>query len=291
MTTAGMLAYERPDRTERIGSSASAEQPAENVPASTRVESLRGANKGATAQAILGRNLFCPTCFDEPEDVEVAAPAPILASHEPLALELVATMESSDPMASLATVRHREAHWTGVFGPGDVIMPGVVAMSVGAGVLEVRRGEAIVTLHMGSREVRQESVPRSSPRRSGKVGRSKAVASASLPGSTDAIECAEDQCVIERSFVESILANPAALAGQAAIRPGPGGFTFTSIRRGSLPELLGLKRGDVLTSVNGEALDSVDKAFELYAKLRRASNLSITVRRGSAELTKSYRIA
>jgi type II secretory pathway component PulC len=59
---------------------------------------------------------------------------------------------------------------------------------------------------------------------------------------------------------------------------------------GSLPKLLNIKNGDLITSVNGTDLKSVDGAMSLYTKLRRASNLSITIERKGETINKEITI-
>src|SRR5690606_27611994 len=120
--------------------------------------------------------------------------------------------------------------------------------------------------------------------------------STAIPGAEDAINCpTENNCVVERKFVEQLMANPAMLAKQARIVPSQRngetqGFKFYGIRRDSLPRMLGLKNGDMLTSVNGEELKSVDQAMGLALKLRRASNLSVTLVRKGETITKEIQI-
>ncbi|MGB1275869.1 MAG: hypothetical protein ACPG77_08970, partial [Nannocystaceae bacterium] len=113
----------------------------------------------------------------------------------------------------------------------------------------------------------------------------------------DAINCDEsgNQCTVERAFVEKLLKNPMALAKQARVIPSikdgeNRGFKFYGIRKGSLPRLLNLKNGDLLTSVNGTDLKTVDQAMGLYTKLRNASHLSVTIDRNGKTITKEIDI-
>ena len=98
--------------------------------------------------------------------------------------------------------------------------------------------------------------------------------------------------MVERAFVEEILANPAKFAAQAPrLMPAPeGGFKVAGVRKNSLASKLGLKNGDVLLAVNGEALGGLDDAIGLVTKLRRASNLSVTIERKGASLEKHVEI-
>src|SRR5690606_4083027 len=107
-----------------------------------------------------------------------------------------------------------------------------------------------------------------------------------IEGAAEAIPCDAEftSCMVDRSIVEQPLANPAQLTKQARIVPAvrdgeTKGYKFYGIRPGSLPKLLGMKNGDLLTSVNGHQLESLDQAMDLYNKLRRASHLSVTIER------------
>jgi type II secretion system protein C len=107
-----------------------------------------------------------------------------------------------------------------------------------------------------------------------------------IEGAAESISCDGEMnsCTVDRAFVEKLLANPAQLAKQARIVPAvrdgeTKGYKFYGIRPGSLPKLLGIKNGDLLTSVNGHQLESLDQAMDLYNKLRRASHLSVTIER------------
>lgn len=250
--------------------------------------------RSSAADDILARNMFCPTCADE-EHVETAPEAipslEVAASSVPYTL--IATMEADDPRMSLATLQDPNSGATGLYGPGDSILPGVVITAVSSGVVRLDARGRAEFLRIG---VAPAAPPASrQPTRPPKVAKRVSVSarsSASIPGASDAIACPQEgRCVVEREFVESLMRNPAALANQAVIRPSGDGFAFGSVRAGSLPALLGFQTGDVLTSVNGEALDSIDKALALVTKLRRASNLSVTVLRKGKVVQKEVQIS
>ncbi len=116
-----------------------------------------------------------------------------------------------------------------------------------------------------------------------------------IDGAAEGIQCTglgteAIECRIDRALIDHLLANPAALAKQARIVPSTRdgetlGYKFYGIRPGSLPKLLGLKNGDLLEAVNGESLDSIDRAMELYTKLRRATELEVSLVRKGAPVT------
>jgi general secretion pathway protein C len=68
------------------------------------------------------------------------------------------------------------------------------------------------------------------------------------------------------------------------------GFKILSIQPGSVYESLGVKVGDVEGGVNGDKLDSISKAQELYSTMRTASDMTITVIRNGQPVDLKYSI-
>ena len=96
--------------------------------------------------------------------------------------------------------------------------------------------------------------------------------------------------VIKSSLVDQVLLNPMAIAKSARIVPAmkngqPEGFKLYAIRVGSLWARIGLANGDTLRTINGFALDSADKALEVYTKLREATSFELELVRRGAPLT------
>lgn len=72
---------------------------------------------------------------------------------------------------------------------------------------------------------------------------------------------------------EKLLLNPTSLAKGMRVIPAmkdgkPEGFKLYAIRPASLYARLGLQNGDTITAIAGQPIDSIDKALELYRKLR-----------------------
>jgi general secretion pathway protein C len=228
-------------------------------------------------------------------DAEGRPLGPVLSPGEVksgLPLRLQATMEADDPEYSLATVYDTENFSVGIYAEGDVIRPGVVVVGVDKGLVHLRNNAALEYIELGG-EVPPPKAPDAKKEDEKKDDVAKPSENA-IPGAEEAINCpSENLCIVERAFVESLMANPAALAKQARIVPakdGEVGFKFYGIRRGSLPKLLGLKNGDKLVAVNGEELAGIDQAMSLYTKLRRASNLSISIERKGKTISKEIQI-
>ncbi|MBA3392218.1 MAG: hypothetical protein H0T89_06220 [Deltaproteobacteria bacterium] len=94
---------------------------------------------------------------------------------------------------------------------------------------------------------------------------------------------------VPRATVDRLLANPDAFARQARIVPAirngqPEGFKLYAIRPNTLWASIGLKNGDTIRAINGMPLTSLDKALEVYTKVKDATQLEIELsRRGNVD--------
>ncbi len=259
--------------------------------------------KRKTSEDVQKHNIFCPSCVPVVETPLAEVPAPLGGRPDgiqpgevksSLALQLLATMESTEPDLSLATIYDADVQITGAYRRGNAIRSGVVVVGVDTGLVHLRNGAQLEYLTVDDDApvaVRPSTAPKTDDKE-----KPKKKSKYAIDGAEDAINCPdENTCVVERAFVEQLMSNPAMLAKQARIVPSQRdgetqGFKFYGIRRGSLPKLLGLKNGDMLTEVNGEEIRSVDKAMSLAMKLRRASNLSVTLVRKGKPITKEIQI-
>jgi general secretion pathway protein C len=90
-----------------------------------------------------------------------------------------------------------------------------------------------------------------------------------------AVRCeSETRCTIDRAYVETLAIDPTALMKQARIVPG--------MHDGTMPKALGLKNGDLVRSVDGKALTSMDETMKIFTELRHARTFTLELeRRGS----------
>ncbi|TPV93384.1 MAG: hypothetical protein B7733_20780 [Myxococcales bacterium FL481] len=248
---------------------------------------------------LLAYNVFCPKCQpaapeDDPESDSPTAPVRPGEIRSSLPLALLATMEASNERYSMATIHDTELRTISPYAVDDEVRPGVTVKSVQRGRVVLLNGRQMEYIEMGDEPpppprtgppVVPEQKPKTPKRKNSRA----------IEGAEEAINCSGENCVVDREFVEKILSNPAMLTKQARVVPAhkdgeSRGFKFYGIRSGSLPKLLGLKNGDLLTSVNGNELKSMDQALGLYTKLRRASNLSVVLERKGKTITKEIEI-
>jgi general secretion pathway protein C len=68
------------------------------------------------------------------------------------------------------------------------------------------------------------------------------------------------------------------------------GFRVTFVRKNSPFAKLGLRRGDVIKSINGQEITSYNVAMDVYKNIDKMNALSITVKRGKEEMELEYEI-
>jgi len=105
----------------------------------------------------------------------------------------------------------------------------------------------------------------------------------------------DTQFNIERSVVDEILEKQAELMRFTRMRPVKDGdkvvgLRMSRIRSGTLLDVLGLKNGDQIQSINGFELTDPQKALEAYGRLRTADALKLTITRGGQVQNIDYNI-
>jgi len=68
------------------------------------------------------------------------------------------------------------------------------------------------------------------------------------------------------------------------------GFKVIFVKRRSPFSKLGLRRGDIITSINGEALNSYNTTFNIYKNIKSTANLTLVILRGKKEMELEYEV-
>lgn len=95
---------------------------------------------------------------------------------------------------------------------------------------------------------------------------------------------------LAQNYRQQLFQNPASLADVIQVAPAMEagkliGYQISPGRDQERFQALGLRPGDIVTGVNGIDLDDPQRALELYNLMRAARDASITVRRGSEQMT------
>jgi general secretion pathway protein C len=152
---------------------------------------------------------------------------------------------------------------------GEEITPGVRLESVQA--------DRIVILRNG---VREAVLMKDAESTSGAV--------ASAPVQPVVQSLGADRQVVDRRQLQRQIGRPEFLS-QALIVPNPGGgFLVREIQSGSLYEKLGLHPGDIIRTVNGQPLASMDDVMRLYQQFGTAERVTVDVQRQGRSETLYY---
>jgi len=95
---------------------------------------------------------------------------------------------------------------------------------------------------------------------------------------------------ISSKMIENASKNFNQLLTQAKVIPQSDGMKITRIKGGSIFRRLGLRNGDVITSVNNRQVQSMNDAMNIYQSLKPGSKVSIQLRRRNQPRTIEYQV-
>ncbi|HWB82365.1 MAG TPA: hypothetical protein VG755_45685 [Nannocystaceae bacterium] len=107
------------------------------------------------------------------------------------------------------------------------------------------------------------------------------------------ISCDEESCTIQRSIADRLRAKPATFATQAKVDPehrdgGVVGMRISEVK--DLPRLLGFRDRDVIVSINGLRVQSVQSIPQIVLQLRGANRFTVEYERAGVRATKTIAI-
>jgi general secretion pathway protein C len=105
----------------------------------------------------------------------------------------------------------------------------------------------------------------------------------------------ENSYEISRDLINSKLSDLSSLMTEAKALPNMkngefNGFKLYAMRSTSLFGQIGLKNGDIIQSVNGEKVDSLEKAMQLLETFKNASSVQLGLQRRGAQTNMDYTI-
>jgi len=214
------------------------------------------------------------------------AAAPVAKSAKELGLTLLGTVAGPPSMAYAVIASSRKQE---LYHLGDEVSSGLVLEEVRHGEVILRRGGERLLLAMeegtkGAGNARSRFRRRPTPSSAGKAG------------AAGIRQVSPNSYLLERDTVTQSLKNLSTMMRDLRVVPSfdaarqPNGYRVASIRYGSLLDKLGLKRGDVIQSINGLPISDPDRAYQAYQQLKDESSIKIDVLRGSKPQTLTYEI-
>jgi type II secretory pathway component PulC len=242
--------------------------------------------------AVVSRNIFCSTCeasaaSEGPSEQGAAPDSDAAPTKTSLKLRLLATLvPKDDPGGSIAFIVELDTGQTGVHGVGSKLGDGVTVLEIALRQVLIRNGQRKELLTLGDGEAEpmptaSEAFKRPDP----------------LEGLEDVAngirQVADRRYAIDRATLQKVLADSSLFTGVRVIPSVKDGQTVgfaVYAKVGSIPSLLGIFGGDVLQSVNGQAITTPEKAREVIRGLLGASQMTLSFVRRGVPLTHDYLI-
>lgn len=243
-------------------------------------------------------------CEDESEsEEEIDDPDAGPCYDTELKINLAGTMVSPDEEWSVAVMHDPEAKKTVFARVGDKILSQAEVTAIGRNRVMIVRDGQIECLRPESVRQAAKDRPKPKPRKVGGASASKGNDSKDVDTS-DLNKLADsavknrgnNQYEIQQSALDAVLKDQQKLREQAPTvapfyRDGkPSGFRLNGVRSDSIFSSLGIRNGDVITTVNGETIDSPQRAMQLYEGLSQRGTVKMTVERGGRPVTITYDI-
>ncbi len=187
-----------------------------------------------------------------------------------LKLKLLGTV-TGDQDKAFAVIQNATKKQQQLYRVGDTIQKATVKM-----ILREK-----VVLHVNGKDEILEIV---------KIETKKTRRSSRKSGATDS-----RNITVKRSKIEGSVKNVNKLMQQARVRPHftngkADGLRLTGIKRNSIFHDMGLKSGDIITSVNGKTIESVEDVLMFYKSLQSSESVNLELKRRGRMKTIDYNI-
>jgi type II secretory pathway component PulC len=102
-----------------------------------------------------------------------------------------------------------------------------------------------------------------------------------------------DQVFVTQQEVQKQVQSLGSLLAQVRVRPHivrgrPQGFQIMHVRPGSFVQAAGIQSGDIVTQVNGQVVDTQQRAYEIFNGIQSDTQVNITIIRNDQERTIRY---
>jgi general secretion pathway protein C len=233
-------------------------------------------------QAITDRNIFSKINVSPLKNGEVANDLKLTS----LKLSLMGTI-AGNSKTSAAFIEDAGTKTQGLYKVGDNIQ-GAVIKSITRNKVTLKIGARDEVLTMG--EDASSKGKTTSPLSTSNLGQSQIVAAQAIPA---AITDAERNISMNRAEINSSLKDLNELMSQASIQPHStdgqaDGLAVSGIKAGSIFRKMGLRNGDIVKSVNNEAIKTPEDLINMYNDLKSSPDVSVQILRRGQERTLNY---
>jgi len=236
------------------------------------------------AEEVAGKSLYyrvnlSPNNAPAPKKIKKQVPV-----HSIKDIELLAIYNAPD--TTVVTVMYK--HKTKVLGRGEKIN----------GFILEGAGSNYATFSKKGKNYKIDLLKGKKSSGSGSIRTATRVSSPALKATTELdgeITDAGDHKIVDRSLLEHYAKNMDDIyknIGITEVKEGHAlkGFKITFVKRGSPFAKLGIRRGDIIKSINGQEITSYNEAFNIYKNIGSVENLTLVILRGKEEMELDYEI-
>lgn len=209
-------------------------------------------------------------------------PAQASASGSTTSLILRGTLAEADPKAGIAVIADAGAGERSLR-VGEQVAAGVKLVAVYADHVVVARDGVEETLKLArATSLAPADTPRAAP---GSAAARAAAATTNIPAAGATAAARPKGSANWQQTVDRLRQNPAELMKRVQVVPVLEGGKLAGVRLSTgtdvaLLDRIGLQPGDVVTSVNGTPIDSIERGQQIMSSLGSASSVRVTVLRG-----------
>ncbi|MCO4782010.1 MAG: hypothetical protein KC646_06755 [Candidatus Cloacimonetes bacterium] len=186
-------------------------------------------------------------------------------------------MDDADSVAFIYNMTSRENN---VYSVGEIIQPGVKLKKVLLHRIIIdNNGREQIIVEKGYKDDLKELLEGNAVYKAGPAQNTpKPVNTAAKK--PFAITKVKDNVYITQREVGKQVKNLAGLLSQVRVQPyfrggRPQGFKILHVKRGSFMEALGINAGDIIKSINGQLVDSMQKGYQIFNKLQNDTSVDI----------------
>ncbi len=181
---------------------------------------------------------------------------------------------SGDQKSAVAIIQERAKRTQSLFKEGDTIQNATIA--------KILRGKVVLRVGDKNQILTMEEKPRSS------------APTQSFGAPTRAIPQAGSTITLDPSTVTKSLENITQLLSQVRVRPHykdgkADGLMLSQVKPNTIFTKLGLRNGDVIQSIDDEAIESPDDIMDFYEELKSGSSVSLQIMRRGRNQILNYR--
>ena len=235
---------------------------------------------------ILSRNLFDSDASKRAESTRPLIDPEGQIHASTLSAELLGTIVFQNEEYSVALIQNRTDQSSDYYSIGEKILTATIA--------QIERFRIIVE-NNGRLEKLEIKAAKDTMAKFAKLDK-KEPPTSQARASAELEEIGPNHFVIPQSVIDGALKNFSKVLTQARMVPNltsdnkTDGFRIFQIKKGSIYEKIGLKNNDILKRVNGQDLDSFEKATGLFTALRNENSISIDIVRSGSKVNYKYEV-